>query len=103
MGTSGWNYKHWWNNEFYPSNLKPADWLKFFSRHFLTVEINNSFYRPSTESAFQNWRIQVPPHFVFADVQEVREWLKRGLDAYVYFNDDLGGHAIRNARYVQRA
>src|SRR5262249_41335367 len=54
------------NNEFYPSNLKPADWLKFFSQHFSTVEINNSFYRLPTESAFQNWRIQVPPHFVFA-------------------------------------
>ena len=66
IGTSGWNYKHWWNNEFYASSLKPADWLEFFAEHFSTVEINNSFYRLPAESAFQNWRIQVPLRFVFA-------------------------------------
>ncbi|PYS05895.1 MAG: DUF72 domain-containing protein [Acidobacteria bacterium] len=29
------------------------------------------------------------------------EWLGRGLDVYVYFNNDMGGHAIGNAKYVQ--
>lgn len=24
------------------------------------------------------------------------------LDVYVYFNNDLGGHAIRNAKYVRQ-
>src|SRR5438876_8646373 len=66
IGTSGCNYKHWWNNEFYPKDLKASDWLKYFVRHFDTVELNNSFYRLPSEVAFQNWRIQVPPHFVFS-------------------------------------
>ena len=66
IGTSGWNYKHWSNGEFYAQNLRPADWLSFFAKHFHTVEINNSFYRLPSEVAFQNWRIQVPPGFIFS-------------------------------------
>src|SRR5437016_5578120 len=236
IGTSGWNYKHWSNDEFYPKNLKPSEWLKFFVKHFDTVEINNSFYRLPSEAAFQSWRTHVPQRFVFAvkasrflthikrlkdpeeplnlffsrakhlkehlgpilfqlppqlkvnldrldiflraldahgaakrrrcvievrdatwlvspvfdrlrkhhvalcfadwrdthvvepitadfvyirrhygpgkggnypkksldrDATQIREWLGRGLDVYVYFNNDMGGHAIGNAKYVQ--
>jgi uncharacterized protein YecE (DUF72 family) len=238
IGTSGWNYKHWWNNEFYPSELRPSEWLQFFVRHFDTVEINNSFYRLPSEATFQNWRTQVPPRFTFAvkasrfvthikrlkdpeepldlffsrakhlqdrlgpvlfqlpprfkvdlqrletfltalkkhitrrhvrcaievrdptwliaetfdllkqyrvalcfadwhdthvtapvtadfvylrrhagtagggnytktaldrDIKETQQWLRRGLDVYIYFNNDVAGHAIRNAKYVQEA
>ena len=235
IGTSGWNYKHWSNDEFYPKNLKPSEWLKFFLKHLDTVEINNSFYRLPSEAAFQSWRTQVPQGFVFAvkasrflthikrlkdpeepldlffsrakhlkdrlgpilfqlpprfkmdldrldvflralkthkryrsvievrdatwlvppvferlqkygvalcfadwrdthvtepvtadfvyvrrhygpgkggnyrkkdldrDVEQIEDWLKSGLDVYVYFNNDMGGHAIRNAKYVQEA
>ena len=66
IGTSGWNYKHWWDGEFYPREVKPANWLEFFVQHFNTVEINNSFYRLPTEEAFKNWRKRVPPGFIFA-------------------------------------
>jgi len=238
IGTSGWNYKHWWNGEFYPRDVRPSDWLKFFAEHFGTVEINNSFYRLPSETAFQTWRNQVPPDFVFAvkasrflthikrlkdpqgpldlffsrakhlgsrlgpvlfqlpphfkldlerleifltilkadrsrnkvpcvievrdatwlvppvfdilrayrialcfadwrdthvtepvtadfvyvrrhygpaaggsypkeklnrDIEQIRRWLTAGLDVYVYFNNDAGGHAIRNAKYVRQA
>ena len=37
------------------------------------------------------------------DVVRIEEWLKSSLDVYVYFNNDMGGHAIRNAKYVQEA
>ena len=66
IGTSGWNYRHWSNGEFYPETLRSTDWLSFFVQHFNTVEINNSFYRLPSEVAFQNWRIQVPPGFIFS-------------------------------------
>jgi uncharacterized protein YecE (DUF72 family) len=66
IGTSGWNYKHWGNNVFYPSTLKPAEWLQFYAQHFDTVEINNSFYRLPTEDAFIHWRQGVPKEFIFA-------------------------------------
>src|SRR5262249_38419978 len=55
-----------WNGEFYPQELRPADWLRYFVQHFDTVEINNSFYRLPSEEAFQSWRSQVPQNFVFA-------------------------------------
>jgi uncharacterized protein YecE (DUF72 family) len=236
IGTSGWNYKHWWNGEFYKKELKPALWLEFFTEHFKTVEINNSFYRLPEQDTFMNWRKRVPDDFIFAvkasrflthikrlkdpeepldlffsrakhlreklgpvlfqlpprmkadlprldeflhalkgrsrrgriksvlevrdptwlvpgvfellqkyrvalcfadwreihvtgpvtsdfvyvrrhygqagggnygkaeldrDVTQIRKWLGAGLDVYVYFNNDMGGHAIRNAKYVQ--
>jgi uncharacterized protein YecE (DUF72 family) len=66
VGTSGWNYKHWWNNEFYPKELKPSQWLEFFAEHFDSVEINNSFYRLPQEETFKNWRKRVPDRFTFA-------------------------------------
>ena len=66
IGTTGWNYKHWSNGEFYPQDLKPSEWLKLFAERFKTVEINNSFYRLPSEAAFQSWRNQVPQDFIFA-------------------------------------
>src|SRR5437867_9522122 len=66
IGTSGWNYKHWWDGVFYAKELKPANWLGHFVGHFDTVEINNSFYRLPSEAAFQSWRKQAPKGFTFA-------------------------------------
>ena len=66
IGTSGWNYKHWGNGEFYPKGLRPAEWLKFFTEHFRTVEINNSFYRLPTAQTFDNWRESAPRGFRYA-------------------------------------
>src|SRR5262249_22827572 len=66
IGTSGWNYKHWSNGEFYPKTLQPADWLGLYGRHLHTRAINNRFYRLASEVAFPNWRIQGSPGFIFA-------------------------------------
>ena len=40
--------------------------LAFYAQHFDTVELNNSFYRLPTESAFDEWRKASPENFVFA-------------------------------------
>jgi uncharacterized protein YecE (DUF72 family) len=66
IGTSGWNYPHWTNGVFYPAGLKPAGWLGYVTRHFDTVELNNSFYRLPSEDAFKRGRRTVPNGFVFA-------------------------------------
>src|SRR5436190_14801226 len=66
IGTGGWNYKHWSHGVFYPKDLKPSEWLKYFLGYFDTVEINNSFYRLPSEAVFRSWRTRVPRHFVFA-------------------------------------
>ena len=65
IGTSGWHYDHW-RGEFYPKDMAKSRWLDFYSRHFTTVELNNSFYRLPSEKAFINWKHSSPPGFVFA-------------------------------------
>jgi uncharacterized protein YecE (DUF72 family) len=65
VGTSGWHYNHW-RQLFYPDKLPKAKWLEFYSRHFSTVELNNSFYRLPSEEAFANWYNSSPANFAFA-------------------------------------
>ncbi len=65
IGTSGWVYPHW-KHIFYPPHLAQADWLRHYSYHFPTVEINRSFYRLPTRRVFEGWRGQTRQGFVFA-------------------------------------
>jgi len=65
IGTSGWHYEHW-RDRFYPEKLAKARWLEFYTGHFDTVELNNSFYRLPSENAFANWRDSSPANFTFA-------------------------------------
>lgn len=37
------------------------------------------------------------------DIRQIRNWIKKDMDVYMYFNNDMGGHAVRNAKYVQEA
>lgn len=66
IGTSGWSYDHWARGRFYPKGLKPGEWLAFLARHFNTVELNTSFYRPPRPAYIERWRDQVSTHFRFA-------------------------------------
>lgn len=65
VGTSGWHYEHW-RGLYYPVELAKPKWLKFYSKQFNTVELNNSFYHLPTEKAFITWRESSPENFVFA-------------------------------------
>lgn len=65
ISTSGWVYKHW-KNTFYPPNLSEKEYLKYYSQHFSTVEVNNSFYHLLNEASVQNWIKSVPKDFVFS-------------------------------------
>ncbi len=65
IGTSGWVYPHW-QEIFYPPGLRQADWYGYYARHFDSVEINYSFYRLPSEQAFDRWRAQAPPGFIYA-------------------------------------
>ena len=64
IGTSGWSYKHW-AGLYYPAGLRPAHYLRFYSKQFKTAEINTSFYRLPKETSLQNWLAEVPEDFVF--------------------------------------
>lgn len=65
VGTSGWQYSHW-KEIFYPHNLRYAEWLVFYSKHFTTVEINVTFYRDVRISTFQKWYLSVNHNFIFS-------------------------------------
>ena len=65
IGTSGYNYPHWWNGIFYPADLPQRKWLEFYAEHFDTVELNVSFYRLPSKEAFQNWYKRTPNRFSF--------------------------------------
>jgi uncharacterized protein YecE (DUF72 family) len=65
IGTSGWHYKHW-IGKFYPESLKQREHFNFYTEHFGTVEINNSFYKLPTEKTFSEWKASAPPDFTYA-------------------------------------
>ncbi|SDH22553.1 Uncharacterized conserved protein YecE, DUF72 family [Dyadobacter soli] len=64
IGTSGWSYKHW-KGIFYPENVKAAEYLTFYARHFPVSEINNSFYKLPTKEIVEKWIDLVPDGFLF--------------------------------------
>ncbi len=65
IGTSGYNYPHWWNGVFYPADLPQRKWLEFYAEHFDTVELNVSFYRLPAKEVFKNWLTRTPKRFFF--------------------------------------
>src|SRR4051812_42016429 len=65
IGTSGWIYRHW-KGLFYPEALPAARWFGHYAARFDTVEINNTFYRLPSPEAFDAWREQAPPGFLYA-------------------------------------
>lgn len=65
IGTSGWVYPHW-RQRFYPAGLAESDWLGYYASHFMSLEINRSFYRLPARENFAAWREQTPEGFMFA-------------------------------------
>lgn len=66
IGTSGYNYPHWWNGVFYPSDLPQKRWLEYYTEYFSTVELNVTFYRLPKKEIFEGWYKRTPRKFVFA-------------------------------------
>ncbi len=65
IGCSGWSYKDWLG-PFYPKNLEPGEYLKFYSSVFDCVEIDSSFYRIPSASLVEQWRKSTPDNFLFS-------------------------------------
>ena len=65
IGTSGWIYKHWGKDVFYPVGLPQKQWLSHYGQTFDTVEINSTFYNLPGKKVFDNWRKATPEHFLF--------------------------------------
>ncbi|MGN6549849.1 MAG: DUF72 domain-containing protein [Pararhizobium sp.] len=65
VGTSGWSYAGWWG-EFYPSDLKKADALAYYTSRFCAGELNAPFYRTPSEKAVTAWHDDTPEGFRFS-------------------------------------
>jgi len=65
IGTSGFSYKDWLGN-FYPQFCPAADFLKFYTSVFNTVEIDATFYRIPSAAVVNRWACQARNQFVFA-------------------------------------
>jgi uncharacterized protein YecE (DUF72 family) len=64
IGCSGYNYKDW-SEIFYPDKLPKKQWLEYYSKHFNTVEINNTFYRFPKVDILKKWLENTPGDFKF--------------------------------------
>lgn len=64
IGTAGWDYKDWIGS-FYPKLLESHNRLRFYTKYFNVIEINNTFYSLPKISTVQNWSEQVPSDFKF--------------------------------------
>jgi uncharacterized protein YecE (DUF72 family) len=65
VGTSGWSYPSW-KPEFYPAELKPAEFLGHYASRLPAVELNTTGYRLPAEDQFDRWAAQTAPGFRFA-------------------------------------
>jgi len=65
IGTSGWSYSHW-KEIFYPATLPYEKRLEFYSKHFVTSEVNSSFYHLPQEKTIINWYSCTPEGFIFS-------------------------------------
>jgi uncharacterized protein YecE (DUF72 family) len=65
LGTSAFT-ANGWQGSFYPAGMKPADYLKFYSTKFQTVEVDSTFYGTPSATTVEKWSEKTPPDFVFA-------------------------------------
>jgi uncharacterized protein YecE (DUF72 family) len=65
VGTSGFSYKGW-APRFYPSDLRAADLLPYYSGQLPAVELNNTYYASPTPAKIAAWLAATPDDFRFS-------------------------------------
>ncbi|MDP8209033.1 MAG: DUF72 domain-containing protein [Candidatus Electryonea clarkiae] len=65
IGTSSFSSKDWVGT-FYPEKTKPADFLRYYSTKFNTVEIDSSYYAVPSETTIKRWAENTPGDFIFS-------------------------------------
>ncbi len=76
VGTSGWSYPSW-RPGFYPADVQPSEFLRYYAERFDTVELNATGYRLPSEDQFKRWAETVPDGFRFAVKLPPRAYLDR--------------------------
>ena len=60
----GWSYEDWLG-PFYPKDMKPKDYLRFYAEHFPVVEIDSTFYALPNNFLVNRWKYNTPDDFTF--------------------------------------
>lgn len=100
IGTSGWNYDHW-KEIFYEKSCPKSQWLKFYAKHFNSVEVNATFYRSMSHRTYENWKEKTPNGFIWSvkanryithikRLKDIAEPLKRFLGELAGLKEKLG-------------
>lgn len=55
-----------WLGAFYPPGTPPADFLRYYSTRFDTVEVDATFYAAPSRAVVAGWNEKTPPHFVLS-------------------------------------
>jgi uncharacterized protein YecE (DUF72 family) len=63
-GAPIWSCKDW-SGTVYPPGARPAEYLKYYAKHYSTVELNSSFYSIPTPAQVRLWKHEVGPEFRF--------------------------------------
>lgn len=64
IGTIGFGYSDW-QDVFYPPEVKAAEYLAFYSKHFDTLELDTTFHAVPTPERIRRWAEAVPEGFRF--------------------------------------
>jgi uncharacterized protein YecE (DUF72 family) len=65
IGTSAFTAAGW-EDSFYPTGMKPKDYLTYYSTKFDTVEIDSTYYRTPSPKTVTGWADKVPAGFLIA-------------------------------------
>src|ERR1039457_1299950 len=65
IGTSAFTAAGW-KGSFYPSAMKPAEFLTFYATRFNTVEVDSTYYRTPSASTVAGWAAKTPGDFIFS-------------------------------------
>ena len=85
IGLSGYSYKAWQGpDRFYPSDIKPTAFLRYYATRYQTVELDGVWYRLPSEKTVQAWLTNTPPQFIYApkahrEITHIRRLRPEGL------------------------
>ena len=55
-----------WEGTFYPTGMKPADYLTYYATKFNSVEVDSTFYRTPSAATVNGWARKTPDGFIFS-------------------------------------
>lgn len=87
VGLSGYSYKPWQGEgRFYPKELKQKEFLRYYSEHYDSVEMDGTWYRMPTEAGVEAWLSGSPENFKYCfklhrNITHIRRLKPEGLES----------------------